>query len=48
LRGRVGLPTGGQQRLGVRAGKPYAITGTWSGSVEGRVYADQSRSQYAR
>ena len=48
LRGRAGPPTGGQQRLGVHEGKPYAITGTWSGSVEGRVYADPSRSQYAR
>lgn len=46
LRGRTGLPTGGPQRLGVRDGKPYAITGTWSGSVEGRIYADATRSRY--
>lgn len=48
LRGRTGLPTGGPQRLGIRDGKPYAITGTWSGSVVGRIYADPSRSQYTR
>jgi hypothetical protein len=46
LRGRSGLPTGGPQLLSVRNGKPYAITGTWSGSVQGRIYADPSRSQY--
>ncbi|MCA0873952.1 hypothetical protein LCL97_24290 [Seohaeicola saemankumensis] len=46
LRGRTGLPTGGPQRLGIRDGKPYAITGTWSGSVEGRIYADATRSKY--
>lgn len=46
LRGRTGLPTGGPQRLGVRDGKPYDISGTWSGSVEGRFYADASRSKY--
>ncbi len=46
LRGRTGLPTGGPQRLGVRDGKPYDITGTWSGSVEGRIYADATRSKY--
>lgn len=48
LRGRAGSPTGGQQRLGVRDGKPYAITGTWFGSVEGRIYTDPSGSQYTR
>lgn len=46
LRGRTGLPTGGPQRLGVRDGKPYSITGTWSGSVKGRIYADATRSRY--
>lgn len=46
LRGRAGAPTGGPQRLGLRDGKPYAITGTWSGSAKGRIYADPSRSEY--
>ncbi|MEP1942677.1 MAG: hypothetical protein ABJJ03_06165, partial [Sulfitobacter sp.] len=46
LRGRTGLPTGGPQRFGIRDGKPYAITGTWSGSLEGRIYADSIRSRY--
>ncbi|WP_149789219.1 hypothetical protein [Lutimaribacter pacificus] len=46
LRGRTGLPTGGPQRFGIRDGKPYAITGTWSGSIEGRIYADATRSEY--
>ncbi|MCE8008114.1 hypothetical protein [Aestuariivita sp.] len=48
LRGRIGLPTSGPQRLGIRDGTPYAMTGTWSGSAEGRIYADPSRSQYTR
>ena len=46
LRGRVGLPSHGHQRLGVREGVPYPITGEWSGSLEGQIYSDSSRSQY--
>jgi len=46
LRGRVGLPSGARQRLGVREGVPYPITGQWSGSLEGQIYADPSRSRY--
>lgn len=46
LRGRTGLPSSGPQRLGIRDGKPYSITGRWSGSLEGKIYADASLSQY--
>jgi SPP1 gp7 family putative phage head morphogenesis protein len=46
LRGRGGIPANGTQRLGVREGMPYSITGQWSGSLEGRIYANASRSRY--
>ncbi|PZX44501.1 SPP1 gp7 family putative phage head morphogenesis protein [Roseinatronobacter thiooxidans] len=46
LRGRVGLPSNGRQRLGVREGVPYSITGQWSGSLEGQIYADPARIRY--
>lgn len=46
LRGRVGVPSNGRQRLSIREGVPYPITGAWSGSLEGRIYADASRSRY--
>ncbi|GHE91874.1 hypothetical protein GCM10016455_09780 [Aliiroseovarius zhejiangensis] len=46
LRGRVGLPPNGRQRLGVREGVPYSITGQWSGSVSGQIYADPAKSRY--
>lgn len=46
LRGRVGQPSNGRQRLGVRDGVPYSITGQWSGSLEGRIYANASRSRF--
>ena len=46
LRGRVGLPSNGPQRLGVREGVPYTITGQWSGRLEGQIYADPARSKY--
>lgn len=46
LRGRAGLPSNGRQRLGVREGVPYSITGQWSGSVSGQLYADPAKSRY--
>jgi len=46
LRGRGGLPSNGRQRLGVREGVPYSITGQWSGSVSGQLYSDPARSRY--
>lgn len=46
LRGRVGLPSNGRQRLGVREGVPYSITCQWSGSVSGQLYADPAKSRY--
>lgn len=46
LRGRGGIPSNGRQRLGIREGVPYSITGQWSGSVDGKIYADSARSRY--
>ena len=46
LRGRGGLPSSGRQRLGVRESVPYSITGQWSGSLEGQIYTNPSRSRY--
>lgn len=46
LRGRLGLPATGGQNLGIREGVPYSITSEWSGRLEGRIYADASRSRY--
>jgi len=37
---------GGALQLGVHTGKPYSITDAWSGSFEGQIYVDPSRSRY--
>lgn len=46
IRGRAGLPTSGRRNLGVQTGEPYPITDRWSGSFEGRIYLDSTRSSY--
>ncbi len=46
LRGLVGLPPSGPQRLGVHTGEPFAITDEWSAHFEGQVYLDPARSSF--
>lgn len=46
LRGRVGLPPTGRERLGVITGTPYSITDDWSGTLRGQIYLDPARSNY--
>ncbi len=35
-----------QAQLGIHTGEPYPITDEWSGSFEGEIYADRSRSVF--
>lgn len=46
LRGRIGLPPRGPQRLGIQTGEPYSITDDWSGKLSGQIYLDAARSAY--
>ena len=46
IRGRAGLPRPGSEQLGIITGTPYSITDTWSGTLQGKIYLDASRSAF--
>jgi len=36
----------GLKDLGIHTGDPYTITDAWSGSFEGRIYLDPTKSEF--
>jgi len=36
----------GLKDLGIHIGDPYTITDAWSGSFEGRIYLDPTKSEF--